>query len=60
MKKIILQGIFIIILGFLLMSGMRLAEYIFEKPAVKLFICIANEDGLVDKCKFFKDYKNNI
>ena len=50
------QAVLLMAVGFLVISGSRLAEYVFEKPPTKLLICVAEADGKVGHCTDFSDY----
>ena len=51
-----LQGGMLILMGFLVMAGMRLAEYTFERPAMKLLVCVADSNGVVGHCDDFENF----
>ena len=58
-KKGVPQILAIVAFGFLLMSGMRLAEWAFQKPPTKLLICLSDQDGHIGNCSDFDDYVTN-
>jgi len=56
MGKNTLQAILIILIGFLLMIGMRLGEWVLIEPPTRLLICMVDKEGSVGNCKPFSDY----
>lgn len=46
-----------VLIGALLMVGMRAVEYVWDRPATRLVICVADSDGtLTGVCKPLSDY----
>jgi hypothetical protein len=58
MKDNIMQGLMMVLIGVLMMSGMRLADWAIPEPATKLLICVSDQDGNVGHCKSFAEYVN--
>ena len=56
MINYIKSGLLAVLLGALLMVGMRSIEYIIERPPTKLLICFADRDGFLGECKPMQYY----
>lgn len=56
MKKHFYTAINFIILGFAMMSGMRLCEWVFIEPPTRLLICISDSEIDIGECDYFEDY----
>jgi len=48
-----------IAIGILIGLGLKVVDFTFGRPPVKLLICIADQDEVIGTCKPFEDYVNN-
>lgn len=44
-----------VLLGALVMSGMRLVEWAIPRPATKILVCMVDDTGTVEVCKSLAD-----
>jgi len=56
MKDKVINGLLAIVLGFLIMVGMRIAEWTIDKPKVQLLVCITEKQEAYGHCKLFDEY----
>ena len=56
-EEYVKSAMLFILVGALMVVGIRLMETIWEKPRTKVLICIASDLGKIDACSVFKNSK---
>jgi hypothetical protein len=54
-KEVIIKYLLLILIGGLVVVGMRIAEWIIPQPEMRVIICTANDTMKIDTCKSAAD-----